>query len=67
MLNPSVNDLVKKVGSKYTLVILAAKRARELNVGGIPTIDTESNEKSVSIATREIMEGKIHYTVIEEE
>lgn len=67
MLSPSVNELVEKVGSKYTLVILAAKRARELNVGAIPTIDSVSHEKSVSIATREILEGNIHYTKIKEE
>ena len=30
MIYPSINDLVKKVDSKYTLVIATAKRAREI-------------------------------------
>lgn len=67
MLNPSVNDLVEIVGSKYTLIVLAAKRAREVNLGAIPTVDMPDSNKAVSIATREIYEGKITYTTLEEE
>ena len=33
MVDPSIDYLAEKVDSKYTLVILAAKRARELTVG----------------------------------
>ena len=65
MLNPSVSELVEKVGSKYTLVVLAAKRARELNEGAIPTIDMTDRNKSVTTAIHEIMEGSIHYQNIE--
>ena len=32
MVDPSIDYLAEKVDSKYTLVILAAKRARELTV-----------------------------------
>ncbi len=67
MLNPSVNDLVEIVGSKYTLVVLAAKRAREINLGAIPLVDMPNSNKAVSIATQEIYEGKVLYTTIEEE
>ncbi|NBG89136.1 DNA-directed RNA polymerase subunit omega [Isachenkonia alkalipeptolytica] len=66
MLNPSVNDLVEIVGSKYTLIVLAAKRAREINLGAIPTVDMPNSNKAVSIATQEIYEGKITYTRIKE-
>ncbi len=31
MIEPNIDDLLEKVDSKYTLVILAAKRAREIN------------------------------------
>lgn len=67
MLNPSVNDLVEIVGSKYTLVVLAAKRAREINLGAIPIVDMPNSNKAVSIATQEIYEGKIFYTVLKDE
>ena len=30
MLYPSINEIRKKVDSKYTLVIMAAKRARDI-------------------------------------
>ncbi len=67
MLNPSVNDLVEIVGSKYTLVVLAAKRAREINLGAIPVVDMPNSNKAVTIATQEIYEGKIFYTTIKDE
>ena len=31
MIEPSIDELLEKVDSKYSLVILAAKRAREIN------------------------------------
>ena len=41
MINPSLDILVKKVDSKYTLVVLAAKRARELMDGDTLTVHTK--------------------------
>lgn len=35
MVDPSIDYLAEKVDSKYTLVILAAKRARELTIPGV--------------------------------
>ncbi len=67
MLNPSVNDLVEIIGSKYTLVVLAAKRAREINLGSIPRVDMPNSNKAVTIATQEIYQGKTFYTTLEEE
>ena len=37
MLNPSIDKLLDKVPSKYSLVILQAKRAHELAAGAEPT------------------------------
>jgi DNA-directed RNA polymerase omega subunit len=31
MIEPKIDDLLAQVDSKYTLVILAARRAREIN------------------------------------
>ncbi|MBU5437768.1 DNA-directed RNA polymerase subunit omega [Tissierella sp. MSJ-40] len=61
MLNPSINDLSNKGDSRYTLVMLTAKRARQLVDGAKPLIETTS-KKPVSIAIEEMVEGKISYT-----
>ncbi|MBP2662295.1 MAG: rpoZ 2 [Firmicutes bacterium] len=60
MINPSLDSLVKKVDSKYTLVVLAAKRAREIMDGQQPLIECKSN-KPVTIALEEVAQGKITY------
>jgi DNA-directed RNA polymerase subunit omega len=55
-----LDTLVKKVDSKYTLVVAAAKRARELTNGKQTVIDTASN-KPVSVALQEIARGRLKY------
>ena len=56
MVDPSIDYLAEKVDSKYTLVILAAKRARELTIPGV-----NAAEKEVSVALREIADDQITY------
>ncbi len=58
MLNPSINQLLEKVDSRYTLVITAAKRAREIIDGEKGLVDVDSF-KPVTIATYEIANDKI--------
>ena len=60
MIYPSLDDLIKQVDSKYTLVITAAKRARQLRDGSVKQVKTKSL-KEVSIALEEIAEGKVEY------
>ena len=62
MCYPSIDSLVKKVDSKYTLVALAALRARELTDGQTPLIASAEDKKPASIALEEIYEGKITYS-----
>jgi len=71
MIEPKIDDLLAQVDSKYTLVILAAKRAREINSyynqlgegrGEFvpPLIETGGlTNKPLSIALEEISDGKI--------
>lgn len=40
MLKPSIDTLLDHVNSKYSLVILASKRAHELDAGAQPTLDS---------------------------
>ncbi len=58
MLYPSINKIRKKVDSRYTLVILAAQRARDL-VDGKPVLTESETERPVSIAANEIAEELI--------
>ena len=58
---PSIDSLVKKIDNKYTLVTLAAMRARELNDGAAPLVEGAEGKKTVSIALQEIDDGKITY------
>lgn len=60
MIYPSIDDLFEKVDSKYTLVIMAAKRGRQIRDGGKPMVECGSR-KEVSIALHEIVTGKIEY------
>jgi DNA-directed RNA polymerase subunit omega len=53
MLYPSIDLLMKKADSKYSLVILAAKRARQLLDGDEPQLKPHS-KKHVGIALEEI-------------
>ncbi len=61
MLEPSVELMRQKADSKYTLAILAAKRARDI-VDGKPVLIETNIEKPVSVATQEIAEDLITYT-----
>lgn len=60
MLYPSINEIRKKADSRYTLVILAAKRARDI-IDGMPKLTEVEVEKPVSIAANEINEELITY------
>lgn len=58
MIYPSIDELLKRVDSKYTLVIAAAKRGRQLREGATPVIEC-SSRKEVTVGLNEINEGKI--------
>lgn len=57
----TVEDCVDKVSSRFELVIVASKRARQLLKGAKPLI--ESDNREIVIALREIAEGKIRRVV----
>ncbi|MFY9114738.1 MAG: DNA-directed RNA polymerase subunit omega [Dethiobacteria bacterium] len=60
MIYPSVDSLIEKVDSKYTLTITTAKRARQIREGSRPQVKTNSL-KEVSIALAEIADDKVKY------
>lgn len=59
MLEPSIDSLQKKIDSKYTLVTLAAKRARKLKDENNSLIDEPRSVNHVGIALEEIQAGKL--------
>ena len=72
IIDPSIDDLLSKVESKYALVIFASKRARQINdyyadlhegslfdnVG--PLVDSSVDDKPLSVALHEINEDRLH-------
>ena len=76
--NPPIDELLSKVDNKYSLVLYAAKRARQINayysqlgeglleyVG--PLVETHVQEKPLSIALREINAGLLTSTAYDPE
>ncbi|QJW47964.1 DNA-directed RNA polymerase subunit omega [bacterium BFN5] len=60
MNNPALEDLLDKADSKYTLAVLAAKRAREIIQDSEKAVASKSS-KPVTIALEEIAQGKISF------
>jgi len=76
IISPPIDELLEITDSKYRLVIMAAKRARQINayysqlgeglleyVG--PLVETRSQEKPLSISLREINERMLSVEAIE--
>lgn len=62
MIKPGISELSRCVDSRYTLVTMAAKRARMLGENNEEAIKTTGSLKPVSKAVVEIAEGKVSYT-----
>ena len=60
LLYPSINTLNEKTDSRYSLCILAAKRARDI-VDGKPALTEEECERPVSQAAKEVADDMISY------
>jgi len=60
VIKPPLEALLDRVESKYALVIVAAKRARQLKEGALPLVDVDSSNP-VTVALEEIAAGKIRY------
>ena len=58
MVNPTMDELLNQTGSRYILVVLASKRARQLLSGEECKVKNHNN-KYVTNAFEEITEGKI--------
>ena len=65
MLYPPVADMLKNVGSRYLLVNVVAQRARQISEDA-ELNHKELTEKPVTLAIREVADGKLTATLKEE-
>ena len=63
IVEPNTTELLKKVSNGFELSMVIAKRARQIQDGKDPMIDTKE-KSSITIASLEFIEDK--YKVIEE-
>ena len=57
MLTPSIDSLKEKIDSKYTLVTLASKRARQMQEEGTKLLNSYVSNKNVGKALEEVAAG----------
>lgn len=60
----TVEDCLDHVDNRFELVMVSAKRARQIAVGGKDPLVAEENDKPTVIALREIEEGLIDASVL---
>jgi DNA-directed RNA polymerase subunit omega len=52
------------VDSKYRMIILAAKRSKQLQRGATPRIEIDPQKhKPTRIALEEVMRGRVHFSI----
>ena len=61
----TVEDCIEKIPNLFQLVLVAAKRARQLSNGAHAMVEWE-NDKPTVVALREIAEGYIDASILEE-
>ena len=62
----TVTDCLEHVDNRFDLVLIATKRARQLILGAEPMVEPE-NDKPTLIALREIAEGLVDASILDEE
>ena len=65
MARVTVQDAVEKIGNRFDLVLVAARRARQMQVGAKDPLVPEENDKTTVIALREIEEGLINNQILD--
>lgn len=62
MLYPAMSDLLKNIRSRYLMVNVVARRARQISIES-ETFHEPLTEKPVTLAIREVAEGKLVATL----
>lgn len=74
---PKANEAIEEIAeeaaqpemdSKYRLIIVAAKRSKQLQRGARPRIDIDTQKhKPTRIALEEVQQGKVQFSIIDAE
>lgn len=64
MARVTVEDCISVVNNRFKLILLAAQRAKELEMGAQPSV-LRDNDKSTVIALREIAENALNLETVE--
>jgi DNA-directed RNA polymerase subunit omega len=59
----TVEDCLKQIPNRFLLVMVAAKRTKQLYKGGQPLIENKSKNKNVVLCLREIAAGKVDFEI----
>jgi len=59
----TVEDCLRQVPNRFLLVMIAAKRTKQLYKGAQPLIENKAGNKKVVLSLREIAAGKIEYEI----
>lgn len=62
---PSLEKSLEKVPNRYLLVVLSAKRARQLSRGASAQVESKC-KKSTSVALEEVAQAKVGYRLKDE-
>ena len=62
----TVEDCLENVDNRFQLVLVATKRARQLSDGAEPLVQVD-NDKPTVIALREIADGLVTKSILEEQ
>lgn len=65
MARVTVEDCLDRIGNRFQLVLVATKRARQIAQGKAPLV-AEENDKPTVIALREIADGVVDETILDE-
>jgi len=57
----TVEDCLDQVPNRFLLVMVAAKRAKQLYKGAQPLIENKAGNKKIVLGLREIAAGRIEY------
>lgn len=63
MARVTVEDCLKQIPNRFLLVMVAAKRTKQLYKGSQPLIENKAGNKKVVVALREIAASKVDYEI----
>ncbi len=59
----TVEDCLQQIPNRFLLVMVAAKRTKQLYKGANPLIENKSNNKKIVLGLREVAAGKVDYEI----